>query len=96
MSNINTVILEDELEEVISAGAVKTGPVIKITEGISILESTGALLLDKQLYSAEKVLLILENSQAIKEALKQVRIKNAIKALGVSSKEELLEYLKGT
>lgn len=94
MSSSHTVVFEDN-EEYDNSVPSKTPPRIKITDRISMSETTGSIILNGQSYGMEAVLHILESKEALNKAFKQVRIKKAMKALGVESKEELLSYLEG-
>lgn len=94
MSDGHKIILDDTMYKYDNE-VPKTTPRIKITDRISISESTGSIILNGQSYGMEAVLHILENRDKLNKAFKQVRIKKAMKALGVESKEELLSYLEG-
>jgi len=91
-NNSNTIVLETEEVIIPKTSLVRK---VMLTDRISISETTGSVQLNGQSYGMEAVIHILDNKELLLKAFKQVRIKKALEAAGVSSASELLEYLKG-
>lgn len=91
-NNSNTIVLETEEAIIPKTSLVRK---VMLTDRIFISESTGSVQLNGQSYGMEAVIHILDNKELLLKAFKQVRIKKALEAVGVSSASELLEYLKG-
>lgn len=100
MSTKNTIVLEES--SMTEAHAVKVpsrlgatkGSGIEVTPRIFVFESTGSVRLDNLAISSDTFEYLLSNAESIKVAIKTSKIKRALKTLGVSSKEELLDMLK--
>lgn len=103
-NNTNTIFLDDVSIEVPKEahavkvsdrrGATKDAVLIQVTPRISVFEKTGGVLLDKQSISYEALEHLLHNADLVKTAIKDTKVRLALKTLGVSSKEELLNMLK--